>query len=213
MPGKLGNLAASGGLLLRIGLLLLLSVLASAAKRIGALTANVFGRQDVADYDGLAEAMATADMAALRRFADVMPGFPNAVDPALGVPCFHVAVELGAPSVVEWMIQLGADLNQYDEAGLCPLTCALLRDDERAAEVLTLLLQAGADPNVHDPFGRTPLHDAASGAPAELVSILLDHGADPAPDPTLSVAPSPIDIARRAGRMDVVRLLECRQSA
>ena len=41
------------------------------------------------------------------------------------------------------------------------------------------LLAAGADPNVKDPDGDAPLHITAEQSRADLVELLLRHGADP----------------------------------
>ena len=41
-------------------------------------------------------------------------------------------------------------------------------------------MEAGANPNVRQQGGYTPLHGAAHNGDAELVQLLLDHGADPA---------------------------------
>jgi len=41
------------------------------------------------------------------------------------------------------------------------------------------LLRAGANPNLPAGFGFTPLHEAAEAGHADVVKVLLAHGADP----------------------------------
>jgi ankyrin repeat protein len=43
-----------------------------------------------------------------------------------------------------------------------------------------MLLDGGAKPNFLSELGGTPLHEAAAGASAAMVQLLLDRGTDPA---------------------------------
>lgn len=70
------------------------------------------------------------------------------------------------------------------------------------------LLDHGADPNGARARGWHPLHHAlARDSAPETVALLLDHGADPA---LLSGGRSAVALAARAGRSDVLELLEQR---
>lgn len=159
------------------------------------------------DFERIAEAMASGDYCVLESLAASIPGFPNAPDPYLGQPWFHIAVELGDPAVVDWMIKMGADVQTAGPTGQRPLQIAARRDDD-AAPILALLVAAGADINSHGPLGTTTLHEAAETGTPQAVEKLLALGADPfAPDlgdrPALA-----IDLARTAGRDDIVAILD-----
>lgn len=60
--------------------------------------------------------------------------------------------------------------------GVHPLLRAVIYED--AAEVKKLLLQDGVNVDVRDRYGYTPLHKACMRGNKELVSLLLDKGAD-----------------------------------
>jgi hypothetical protein len=62
-----------------------------------------------------------------------------------------------------------------------------------------------------DPIsGGMPLHAAAASGPLDIVSFLLDQGADPgAVD---SAGNTPLQIARNAGRREVAELLEAKEA-
>ena len=68
------------------------------------------------------------------------------------------------------------DLEFKDAQGLTALAHAL---DANQFESAKALLNAGAKPNGHDDYAKTWLGYAASSSDARLVSLLLNHGADP----------------------------------
>jgi ankyrin repeat protein len=83
--------------------------------------------------------------------------------------------------MVELLLERGANVNQTFNGGTAtPLFDALRR--QRPVAVVELLLKAGAkvDAREHQCYTMelfTPLHDAAFRADAEIVAVLLDHGA------------------------------------
>lgn len=88
------------------------------------------------------------------------------------------AVELDDLEMLELLLAAGADVD-----GLCgcatgesPLWAATLFNRAAHAE---RLLAAGADPNLASMTGNFPLHLAAMRGNERLVTLLLDHGADP----------------------------------
>ena len=89
----------------------------------------------------------------------------------------------GWADIVSQLISLGVDVNKPDgvhilaQEGECtPLKHAIQNDRLDIAEAL---IAAGAKVNTADYSGWTPLMNAAVEGQAELVSLLLNHGADP----------------------------------
>jgi uncharacterized protein len=86
----------------------------------------------------------------------------------------HYAAAHGADSVVQLLLQRGADVNARDSAGCTPLM------DAGSLAVVKLLLAAGADATAVDGVGMTVLQwQARKGACAGIVCLLLKAGADP----------------------------------
>ncbi len=83
-----------------------------------------------------------------------------------------------SPKVVKHLISLGVDVNARDRDDWTPLHFAARTNNYECVE---LLLDAGADANAPNREGVTPLHQALLTMPINLnlVSLLLDHGADP----------------------------------
>lgn len=95
------------------------------------------------------------------------------------------AVKKGSAEEVREMICAGAPLELKNGEGA--LTAAVLRDDPVIAN---MLLEAGADVNEIDPVtGRTPVCFAAGEGSLSMVSMLLDHGADPVIRDGMGVSP------------------------
>jgi ankyrin repeat protein len=76
---------------------------------------------------------------------------------------------------VQFLIDLGADVNQRDKGGNSPLDEAAFRGN---TEVLKLLLAHGADINAIGEYGSTPLHAAAGRGEAEAAKLLIENGAE-----------------------------------
>ena len=76
---------------------------------------------------------------------------------------------------------MGADVNMPDFAGETPLhLCAKAAyHSENILKIAKALLRAGADPNKQDRLGSTPLLLATLCLNCDLMSLLLEHGADP----------------------------------
>jgi ankyrin repeat protein len=79
--------------------------------------------------------------------------------------------------VVEYLIELGSDVNQLDDTGQAPLRYAAVSwiDAEKKIE---LLLAAGADINHRSYDGSTALSDAAYRQNVPAAKALIAHGAD-----------------------------------
>jgi len=79
------------------------------------------------------------------------------------------------------LIKAGADINAKDEQGLTPLMHAIEVTRGINIDAIRLLVLAGADVNAIDKEGRTPLSFAMSQDRQDIIRVLLDAGADPAP--------------------------------
>ncbi|XP_053307185.1 poly [ADP-ribose] polymerase tankyrase-2 isoform X1 [Spea bombifrons] len=88
----------------------------------------------------------------------------------------HFAAGFGRKDVVEYLLQIGANVHARDDGGLIPLHNACSFGH---AEVVNLLLRHGADPNARDNWNYTPLHEAAIKGKIDVCIVLLQHGADP----------------------------------
>jgi ankyrin repeat protein len=96
------------------------------------------------------------------------------------------AAEAGCgKSVVETLLDNGADVDCRDGEGLTPLHYlaesrhALGKDVQRQAdEVAKLLIQKGADVNAQDKGGETPLHSASANDAVDIARSLIAAGAN-----------------------------------
>ena len=85
--------------------------------------------------------------------------------------------------IVLKLISLGAEVNMPDFTGETPLHLCLCATAEfpidSSIKIAKALLRAGADANQQDRFGHTPLLAATICQKFSLMSLLLQHGADP----------------------------------
>lgn len=145
------------------------------------------------------------------------------------------AIKLGEPSMVDWAVENGADVNAPDEAGATPLmlsviwgmsemaarlvsngaavdcvlrgyTPLMVAAQEGQLESARVLTTAGADIEVRNEHGLTALMAAAQHGHVEIVRLLLDAGADR--HATTNSGSTALDAARRFGHTTVIELLE-----
>lgn len=90
-----------------------------------------------------------------------------------GSPIHRAAAE-GHPECIEPLVQYGADVDQHVEKLGSPLHVAC---SNQHLSTVRKLLQLGANVNT-SASGDSPLHVAARLSSPDLVSLLLDHGAD-----------------------------------
>lgn len=101
---------------------------------------------------GVIPALAAAENAPQQSTAPAP--LPNLIYRSNGVYSIPEAAEAGNVEVLAARIKEGANVNQIDEHGNCPLHLAAQKN---ATECLALLLQAGADPLVRNAEGKTAI--------------------------------------------------------
>jgi ankyrin repeat protein len=99
----------------------------------------------------------------------------NQKDP-YGFSPLHFAVSNNSPQKVEFLLNLGANVNAKSHYGFTPIFHAVGQTGD--LKIIHLLLEAGANVNVKNKDGITPLHYAAWGTSEKLQS-LLSAGANP----------------------------------
>ncbi|RYX82548.1 hypothetical protein EON83_19155 [bacterium] len=94
----------------------------------------------------------------------------------------HIAALWGTLGCAQELVKQKADINARDGQNLTPLHVALKNPTERfirrAINMTAFLLRSGAKPNIATLSGETPLHFAARVGNAQLITALLDKGAN-----------------------------------
>src|SRR5204863_8791639 len=106
----------------------------------------------------------------LQAGADPNQACPNQITP------LYIACLTGNGPTVKLLLDAGADVNGRSSNGATPAIAVAVAEDD-AAFILRQLIRHGADINAADPSGYTPLMYAAERGQADLVCILLAHGA------------------------------------
>ncbi len=156
-------------------------------------------------------AFRAGDMAVLLAELGALDGFPNVeADPAMG-RCLTYAIYHSPISLVQALLDAGADPDGHDKDGFPPLIAALtmtepapgasVRSD--VADLVRLLLAHGADVGQRGVNDDTPLHLAAGQGDLGLVDLLLQHGADPNAITRIDDMETPLQIAVGAGHAAV----------
>ena len=107
----------------------------------------------------------------LRRGAD-----PKAKDKNGRTPLHWAAARSGNSTVIDVLVNAGADLGAEDQFGGMALDYAAYLGNTPAT---TALVKAVSDAGLRKTFGVTPLHEAVLAEEAAAVSSLLNAGADP----------------------------------
>lgn len=125
--------------------------------------------------ESLAQCVRDGDTKAVDLF--IRSGFPADVRDKSGVPMLCLAARFRHHSIVELLLERGADINaQSDDRGYTALLDSAQQGDDA---LLHFLLDRGADPDAHSKDGQTALILAVGRTDVPMVAMLLDHGADP----------------------------------
>jgi len=120
------------------------------------------------------ETLRDGDRAAFEKLLRDDPKAANLKGPGGATPLMYAAL-YGDADTVRLLLEAGADPNVRNDAGATALMWAV--DD---LDKTRLLLKGGADANARSDNGRTPLLSATVRVgSADVVKLLLDHGANP----------------------------------
>ena len=103
-------------------------------------------------------------------------GTPPSICNNRKVTPLHMACRFDLPRVGARLIQLGANVDAYDDARETPLYRAV---NLGYAECVKVLLGGGANLDFQNRRGETPLHRAAQRGKRRIVPLLLSAGANP----------------------------------
>ncbi|MEM7249069.1 MAG: ankyrin repeat domain-containing protein [Acidobacteriota bacterium] len=129
---------------------------------------------------------------------------PNAADVDGHAPLRYAARNEPALEVLAALHAAGADLDQGNKAGITALTAACRHRE--SLPTIEWLLRAGADPDLVPKNGVSALMKAVNSRVPEMVSLLLEHGADRAHRDKKGA--TALDLARRKKLDAIVGLLE-----
>ena len=140
-----------------------------------------------ADADSLFDAVATGDLAEVKRLVVDCGVDPNVREDDIGLTPLHAAAMYGYSEIVEFLLEHGVDPNIRDKKdGATPLHYAAAYGNSKVVEVL---LEHGADPNIRDKkYGITPLHFAAVSDYPKIIEVLHKKGLSDYDDTPLQAA-------------------------
>jgi ankyrin repeat protein len=152
-----------------------------------ALILNLYGRfsgesdrvaRERRDIQMLCDATRAGDTNAVSQILD--SGVSPDVKSSSGrVRPIHIAARCLDPDMALFLISRGADPNARGAKDDCTaLAIAAALGKPLALRFCAALLDAGADVNAPDTFGRTPLMYAALNGNLDIVTLLIDNGAD-----------------------------------
>jgi len=152
--------------------------------------------------DDVVYAVRKCDYEALKRL--LTADTANATDRDGFTPLIYaVLAENASTTMVQFLIDSGADPNQPDSAGWTPLHYAAR---EQLRPIVEVLISNGAAVDPTDEIGSTPLHRLVADPRADPVvaALLRSFGANP--NHKNSNGKSPIDAARIRGREDILEV-------
>jgi uncharacterized protein len=165
-------------------------------------------------------AFRSGDLAALRAAVDDPASVPNGPMPLTIGPCLVYAIYHSPLPFIRALLTIGADPNPAHDDGFPPLIAALScchsqpgwpgRSD--TLDIVELLLAFDADPNQRGINDYTPLHMAVAERHLPAIEALLEARADPRLRTRIDECETPLEMARRAGLVEIAELLARRAS-
>ncbi len=158
----------------------------------------------VPGYEGHGGAIASADKREAERVAIVEQFVAHGAPPTIRnnrkVTPLHMACRFDLARVAKRLLELGAEVDAYDEARETALYRAV---NLGYVDCATVLVEGGANLDFQNRKGATPLHRVAQRGKRLIVPVLLEGGADP--NIADRAGKTPIDYARN---VDIRRALE-----
>ena len=152
-------------------------------------------------YMRLETAMRAGDLDGVRAAFAEDPAFPNVRDNLTGTHLLALAISWSPLSLVENLLDTGADPDFVADDGFPALYGALSTDRADRLQLAALLLAHGADPNRRGINDYTPLHLAVSQGDEAAMRLLLEHGADPALATRIDNCATPLQEAEAMGNL------------
>lgn len=161
-------------------------------------------------------AFRNGDLAALRAAVDDPAVIPNGPMPMTIGPCLEYAIYHSPLPFIRTLLELGADPNPQDHIGFPPLIAALSCSRSQPGspartdvpEILKMLLEFKADPNQRGINDYTALHMAVAERNQAAVRLLLQAGADPRLRTRIDECETPLEMAERAGFVEIAEMLK-----
>ena len=124
--------------------------------------------------------------------------------PARRFLVYHAAKMLRL-ELLKLLLQRGIETGYQDKDGCTALHLVV---GKNCTEAIRLILEHGGDTNIRDNLGWSAFHHASGKSDTSLVAMLLEHGADPGLK--TEKGETPLDIARAAKHLNVIRILVLR---
>jgi uncharacterized protein len=125
----------------------------------------------------------------------------------MGEIILEYAIYHSPVAFVRTLLELGADPNYGDNAGFPSLIAALSSGRPETYEVAELLLAFGADVQQRGVNDFTPLHYAAAYNDANLIRLLLSHGADTNARTRIDDFTTPLEEAEKRPSPEAAKIL------
>lgn len=132
------------------------------------------GAQKAKSPDELVELVKSGNLESVRLTIDADKSMANTTR-SDGVPLLYFAAGNGHSAILEYLLDIGADIDARCDYGSA-LHVATQNEFE---EIVKILLNRGADANLQNNWKQTPLHNTTQNRHGVITELLLDAGADP----------------------------------
>ena len=173
-----------------------------------------------ATFSRIDAAFRSGDLAALRAAVDDPAIVPNGPMPLSIGPCLVYAIYHSPLPFIRTLLAIGADPNLAVDDGFPPLIAAFSCGQPRPGspgrsdtlDIVKLLLMFDADPNQRGINDYTPLHMAVGERHLQAIEVLVEAGADPRLRTRIDGYETPLELAERAGLVEIAKLLAACES-